>query len=104
MYQSVRSKVGPSENVVISPFSVASVLVMTHVGAKGITANQLKDILDLSHFPDEKICEVFGDFIRDLRVKTHIQSYALVVLNTFLSLPYKPPCHYDSVIMIYFME
>ena len=85
MCQSVGAKVGPSENVVISPFSVAAVLVMTHVGAKGITATQPKDILGLSHFPDEKICEVFGDFIRDLIVKTHIQSYALVVLNTFFS-------------------
>jgi len=54
--------------VLISPFSVAAVLAMTHVGAKQSTASQLKDSLQLSQFPDEKIYEVFGNLINNLRV------------------------------------
>ncbi len=65
------AKAGPSENVLISPFSVAAVLAMTHVGAKGNTANQLKDSLQLSQFTDEKIYEIFGNLIKNFRVITN---------------------------------
>jgi len=61
-------KAGPSENVLISPFSVAAVLAMTHVGTKENTASQLKDSLQLSSFPDEIIYEVFGSLTNNLRV------------------------------------
>ena len=67
-------KAGPSENVLISPFSVAAVLAMTHVGTKGNTASQLKDLLRFSQFSDEKIYEVFGYLTNNLRVIENSQN------------------------------
>jgi len=59
---------GISENLLISPFSVAVVLMMAYVGAKDITAFQIKNSLQLGKFLDEKIYEIVGNLVRSLKV------------------------------------
>ncbi len=68
LYQVIGEKVGPSENLLIFPFSVASVLAMIHAGAKGYTASQIKDSLQLSSYPDKKMYPTFGDLFKGMRV------------------------------------
>ena len=68
LYQVIGENAGPSENLLISPFSVASVLAMIHAGAKGYTASQIKDSLQLSSYPGEKIYPAFGNLVKGLKV------------------------------------
>jgi len=53
--QSLAAKLGPSENLLISPFNGATVLAMAHAGAKGNTAIQLKNTLQPTNFLDQQI-------------------------------------------------
>jgi len=64
--QTVATKLGPSENLLISPFSLAAVLSMTLAGAKNNTAIQLKNTLQLTHFSDEEIYTTVGNLVRSL--------------------------------------
>lgn len=73
--QAVGKKSGPSENVFISPFSVAAVLSMAHVGAKGNTASQLKSSLNLNSISDEKIHGVLGNLVRNTKVCGHLETF-----------------------------
>lgn len=57
-----------SQNIFISPFSVAAVLSLAGVGAKGNTLVQLKKSLGFSDFSDEKINSVMGYLIQSLKV------------------------------------
>ena len=66
--QSLATKLGPFENILISPFSVATVLTMAHAGAKGNTAIQLKNTLQLTYFPDEQIFATIGNLVRSVKV------------------------------------
>jgi len=67
--QSLATKLGPTENVLISPFSVATVLAMAHAGAKGNTAIQLKNTLQLTSFPyDQQIFTTIGNLTRSVKV------------------------------------
>jgi len=59
---------GASENMLLSPFSVAVVLIMAYIGAKDITAYQIKNALQLAKFSDEKIYEIVGSLVRSLKV------------------------------------
>jgi len=66
--KSLAMKLGPSENVLISPFSMATVLAMAHVGAKGNTAIQIKNALQLTNFPSEQIYATIGNLVRSIKV------------------------------------
>ena len=55
-------------NVCVSPFSVAVVLSMAHVGAKGNTATQIKTALNLPKLNNREVGEAIGKFCRDLTV------------------------------------
>jgi len=68
LLQSVATKLGPSENLLISPFSLASVLAMALAGAKENTAIQLKHTLQLTHFTDEQIYATVGNLVQSVRV------------------------------------
>lgn len=67
LFQAVGKQVGASENVFISPFSVAAVLSMTHAGAKGNTGLQLENALHLTMFSHEKLWGVMGNLIRNVK-------------------------------------
>jgi len=47
---------------------VAVVLIMAYIGAKDITAYQIKNSLQLAKFSDEKIYEIVGNLVRSLKV------------------------------------
>jgi len=66
--KSLAMKSGPSENVLISPFSMATVLAMAHVGAKGNTAVQIKNALQLANFPNEQLYSTIGNLVRSVKV------------------------------------
>lgn len=67
LFQVVAKQLGASENVFLSPFSVAAVLSMVHAGAKGNTAKQLKSGLHLTNLTDEKINGVIGNLVRSIK-------------------------------------
>lgn len=67
LYKALSKNVGDSENLFVSPFSVATVLSMAHVGAKGNTAAQLKSAMHLTGIEDEKINAVIGSLCRSLK-------------------------------------
>ena len=52
----------------ISPFSLASVLAMTHVGANGNTAKQLKKTMQLANYTDEQMYEAFANLVQSIKV------------------------------------
>jgi len=56
-----------SENLFVSPFSIASVLSMAHIGAQGKTAVQMKTAMHLTDSDDEKISAVIGSLCRSLK-------------------------------------
>jgi len=66
--QSLAKKLEPSENLLISPFSLASVLAMALAGAKENTAIQLKETLQLTNFTDEEIYTTIGNLVRSVKV------------------------------------
>lgn len=66
--KSLATKMEPSENLLISPFSLATVLAMAHAGAKGNTAIQIKDALQLANFPDKQIYSTIGNLVRSVKV------------------------------------
>ena len=69
----------PSENVFISPFSIAAVLSMAHVGSRGNTASQLKTVLHLTNYNDNKINGVIGNLCRSVKVIFTIFSNCVIV-------------------------
>ena len=71
---------GASENVFLSPFSVAAVLSMVHAGAKGNTAKQLKSGLHLTNLTDEKINGVIGNLVRSIKVIMKQNIYIILFL------------------------
>lgn len=68
--QAIGAHVGPLENIVISPLSVATVLSMAGVGAKGNTSLQLKKALGLTNFDTEKISKILGSLVQSM-IKVH---------------------------------
>ena len=55
-------------NVCVSPFSVAVVLSMAHVGAKSNTATQIKTALNLPKLDNGEVGEAIGKLCQDLTV------------------------------------
>lgn len=51
------------ENTVLSPFSVATALSMTHVGARGTTAKEIAEVLHVSGMDDERLHASWADLI-----------------------------------------
>jgi len=78
IFQIVSEKAGPSENVCVSPFSVAAVLSMAHEGARGRTAEQMKNVLHFSGFENNQISEAMGKLC--LNIKGN-QKYTLKTAN-----------------------
>ena len=68
LLQTFIEKVGPSKNLLVSPFSLASVLAMTHVGANGNTAKQLKKTMQLANYTDEQIYKAFANLVQSIQV------------------------------------
>ena len=66
--QNVLEKLGPSENLVVSPFSVAYLLAMTYTGAKGNTANQLKKAMKFENYTVEQMYEAFSNLGQSVKV------------------------------------
>ena len=66
--QVVSDSKGPSENVCVSPFSVAAILSMTHVGAEGNTAQQIRNTLHLKEHTVDQISLSVGKLCLDTKV------------------------------------
>jgi len=67
LYKVLSKSVGGSENVFVSPFSIATVLSMVHVGAKRNTAAQLKKVMHVTDIEDEKVSAVLGNLCQSLK-------------------------------------
>nr|CAH0111245.1 unnamed protein product [Daphnia galeata] len=69
LFQAVGKHHGPTENVFISPFSVAAVLSMVGVGARGNTALQLKESMGLTKYASENgnSDSVIGSLIQSMK-------------------------------------
>ena len=57
-----------SENILISPFSVAVALLMAHIGARGNTAKQIKSALPFTGLTDEEIYNDVGNLYKSAKV------------------------------------
>jgi len=66
LFQSVAKQAGSDSNILISPFSVAAVATMAYVGARGNTAEQMKNVLHFS-MDDEKINSLMGKLIQSAK-------------------------------------
>ena len=62
---------------------MAAFLAMIHVGAKGRTASQIKDSLQMSSFPDEQMYPAFESLIRGLKVIPYISTICSVQTNVY---------------------
>jgi len=71
LLQSVATKLGPSENLLISSFSLATVISMALASAKEKTAIQLKNNLQLTNFTDEKIYATITNLVQIVKVYYH---------------------------------
>ena len=78
LYQDLM-KAEPKENVFFSPFSIETALAMTHLGARGNTAAQMKSSLKLDGFADEHVHQTISDFCGIL--KSEGKDYQLQVAN-----------------------
>ncbi|KZS04159.1 leukocyte elastase inhibitor isoform X2 [Daphnia magna] len=69
LFQAVGKQYGPTDNVFISPFSVAAVLSMVGVGARGNTALQLKKSMGLTNFEkeNENSDTIIGSLIQSMK-------------------------------------
>merc|ERR1712071_79918 len=67
LYQVLAKTLGDSENMFVSPFSVAAVLSMAHAGAKGNTLTQLKSAMHLTEYDDKKISWAVGNLCRSIK-------------------------------------
>src|SRR5258705_4118485 len=78
IYHDLSSAAKPSDNVLISPFSISAALAMTYAGAHGQTAQQMANVLQFT-LPDPKVHPAFSELLRDLA--THRDGYQLDVAN-----------------------
>jgi len=67
LFKVVSDSNGPSENVCVSPFSVAAILSMTHVGAEGNTAQQIRNTLHLKEHTVDQISRSVGKLCLDTK-------------------------------------
>ncbi len=65
IYQHLSSDAKPTENVLVSPFSISAALAMTYAGARGQTAQQMAAVLGFT-LPDDRLHPAFGELLRDL--------------------------------------
>lgn len=77
LYDEVRKK--ESGNIFFSPFSISAAASMTYAGAKGDTAQQMRDVLRLQ-IPDTAYHEAFGALLADLG-GPHGRGYELSIAN-----------------------
>ena len=77
LYRQVAKTVGEERNLIMSPFSVAAVVAMTHAGAKDNTASQIRSAL---HIPDDKFgfSKDFGQLVKAVKGN---ENYALEAAN-----------------------
>src|SRR3954470_6400933 len=78
IYHELSSAAKPSDNVLISPFSISAALAMTYAGAHGQTAQQMASVLGFT-LPDSQVHPAFGELLRDLTA--HRDGYQLNVAN-----------------------
>jgi serpin B len=78
IYHELSSAAKPSDNVLISPFSISAALAMTYAGAHGQTAQQMANVLRFT-LPDSQVHPAFGELLRDLTA--HRDGYQLDVAN-----------------------
>ena len=68
----VAKTVGSSENVFISPFSVAAVSTLALAGARGNTAQQMKNTLHVNNIEDSKLSGIVGKIVKSIKVYNKI--------------------------------
>jgi len=94
LFQEVAKTAGPTENVFISPFSVAAVTSMALAGAKGNTAEQLKTSLNLAGIDDVKINSVMGNLMSSMKGD---ENYTLDAANQmYVADNYQLVSHFQS--------
>ena len=71
---------GKNENFFVSPFSIVTALSMALTGAKSVTLNQLKCLLNLNNLSNERIHQLQHEYLNNLSKLTSTQDS--VVLNT----------------------
>ncbi len=86
----------PSDNVLVSPFSISAALAMTYAGARGRTAQQMADVLNFT-LPDDRLHSTFGSLLRDLTANR--DGYQLSIANRLFGQAQYPfnPAFLDSV-------
>lgn len=68
LYQATSKAVGKYDNVIVSPSSIALVLAITLVGARGNTTKQIKQALHMMDETDATISCTIGAFNRNIKV------------------------------------
>jgi len=68
LFKVISKNVGPSSNVCVSPFSVATVIAMAHVGARGDTAKQITNVLHLNEFEEDEASKAIGELCNNIKV------------------------------------
>jgi len=68
------------ENLFFSPFSISAALGMTYAGARGDTATQMHDVLQVG-LADDAFHSTFGELMRDLSGEHPGRGYELSVAN-----------------------
>lgn len=59
----LRETSAEGENTIVSPFSVATALSMTHAGARGVTAEEMAEVLHVSEMEPEKLHKSWADLL-----------------------------------------
>jgi serpin B len=90
IYHELSGAAKPSENVLISPFSISAALAMTYAGAGGQTAQQMSDVLRFT-LPSAQVHPAFGELLRDLTMRR--DGYQLDIANRLFAqqqYPFEP--------------
>ncbi|KAF8791326.1 leukocyte elastase inhibitor-like isoform X2 [Argiope bruennichi] len=69
-------------NILYSPFSIYSILMMAHLGSRGKTAQQICNTLGICHFNKTMIHEAFGQLCKDLTADNSLRD-SLEIANGF---------------------
>lgn len=71
----------PTENIIFSPLSLQTALVMAYAGAEQETANEMANNLDLLGFHKPDIIRIFGNFLRNATAPERDTKYPGTKIN-----------------------
>ena len=61
-------------------------MAMVHVGARGDTANQIKNVLRLNEFEDDEISKAVGELCNNIKVRFYYLQFVFTIIAPLILL------------------